>query len=59
MELYGIGVALILGLFQQNEYIPGVDRGRRGNRDIQLAKEHILFFSLFEVSILKYNDLLF
>jgi hypothetical protein len=43
MVLYGIGVPLIVGLFQQNEYIPGIDPYRRGNRDIQFAKEHIIF----------------
>ena len=43
IELYGIGVPLIVGLFRQNGHIPGIDPYRRGNRDIQFAKEHIIF----------------
>lgn len=43
IELYGIGVPLIVGLFQHNGHIPGIDPYRRKNHDLRLAKEHILF----------------
>jgi hypothetical protein len=42
MDIPGIGPALVQGLLQQNEHIPGIDRVRR-DQDVQLAKEHIVY----------------